>query len=117
VDGLHSQVQGFIPTGWYPTAARALPDGRVALVSGRGLRSYANPSGPSPMKVPARSHEGIRSDEYVGKIQSGSVAFVDAFSPQQLDAHSKVVMANSPYRDSLLDDVRLPATNPIPSRR
>jgi DNA-binding beta-propeller fold protein YncE len=31
----HSRVIGFIPTGWYPTAARALPDGRLAILNGK----------------------------------------------------------------------------------
>src|SRR3984893_9576380 len=43
-----SHVLGFIPTGWYPTAARALADGRLVVIHGRGPRSYPNPHGPTP---------------------------------------------------------------------
>ena len=43
-----SQVLGFVPTGWYPTAARALSDGRLMVLNGKGSRSYPNPNGPSP---------------------------------------------------------------------
>ena len=35
-----SQVLGFVPTGWYPTAARALADGRLVVLNGKGSRSY-----------------------------------------------------------------------------
>src|SRR5262249_25307212 len=39
-----SQVDGFIPTGWYPTAASFSADGRqIFVLSGKGLTSAANP--------------------------------------------------------------------------
>ena len=38
-----ADVRGFIPTGWYPTAARALASDKLVILSGRGLRSYPNP--------------------------------------------------------------------------
>jgi YVTN family beta-propeller protein len=36
VSGLRSVPLGFLPTGWYPTAARVLAGGRIAVVNGRG---------------------------------------------------------------------------------
>src|SRR3984957_14517836 len=45
-----SQVLGFVPTGWYPTAASALADGRLVVLNGKGSQSYPNPNGPSPAK-------------------------------------------------------------------
>jgi YVTN family beta-propeller protein len=39
-----SEVEGFIPTGWYPTAAMFSRDGsRVFVLSGKGLTSSPNP--------------------------------------------------------------------------
>ena len=38
-----SHVKGFIPTGWYPTAVRALPSGTLVVLNGKGVRSYPNP--------------------------------------------------------------------------
>ena len=35
-----SRVEGFIPTGWYPTAVRSLPGGRLIVLNGRGGGSY-----------------------------------------------------------------------------
>src|SRR5260370_213655 len=51
-----SGVQGFLPTGWYPTAARRRAGGKLAIVSGRGLRSYPNPQGPDPSKKARPRH-------------------------------------------------------------
>jgi len=47
-----ADVHGFIPTGWYPTAARALANGKLVILSGRGLRSYPNREGHNPTKHP-----------------------------------------------------------------
>ncbi|MDQ6678944.1 MAG: bifunctional YncE family protein/alkaline phosphatase family protein [Acidobacteriota bacterium] len=98
-----TRVSGFIPTGWYPTAVRGLRDGRLIVVNGKGLRSYANPKGPGPLKSPEPPHLGIRSDQYVGSIQRGTVAFVDPFDSAALANYTKAVRANSPYRDTKLD--------------
>jgi len=98
-----SRVAGFIPTGWYPTAARVLPDGRLVVLNGRGSRSYPNPQGPNPVRRVAPSHLGPAGVQYVGRIQTGSVSFVPPFDESQLIAYSKAVFGNSPYRDSKLD--------------
>ena len=113
VSGPHSAVQGFVPTGWYPTAAFGLPDGRMGVLNGRGLRSYANPGGPNPMKRPEPVHEGTPAIEYVGHIQTGTVQFVDIPDEKQLAAYSDEVVANSPYRDEKLDDPGTPQGNPV----
>jgi YVTN family beta-propeller protein len=109
----HSRVVGLVPTGWYPTAAFGLPDGRLAVLNGRGLRSYANPGGPNPMKRPEPVHEGTNAIEFVGRIQRGTVQFVDIPDEKQLDAYTAEVLANSPYRDEKLDDAGTPQGNPV----
>lgn len=111
-----SRVAGFIPAGWYPTAAITLAGGRLAVLNGKGGGSHANPKGPQPNRQAARSHEGIRSDQYVGSIQRGTVSWIDPLTPERLEAHTRTVFANSPYRDELLDDVRIPQANPVPSK-
>jgi len=99
-----TRVAGFIPTGWYPTAVRGLKNGRLAIANGKGLRSYPNPKGPGPLTRAEPPHLGIRSDQYVGTIQRGTVSFLDAFDQATLAGYSKAVRANSPYRDSKLDE-------------
>jgi YVTN family beta-propeller protein len=111
-----ADVRGFIPTGWYPTAARALAGDKLVILSGRGLRSYPNPKGPNPTKAPAPRHEGIVAEEYVGKIQTGTVGFLPTPGDAQLDAYSATVLANSPYNDLKLDTAGIPPGGPVPSK-
>lgn len=111
-----SRVAGFIPTGWYPTAARSMADGRLLVFNGRGSSSRANPQGPSPFRRPSPLHAGLDSVQYVGAIQTGTVSVIAPFDDDQLDKYTKETMANSLYRDDLLDDARVPAGSPIPGR-
>ncbi len=117
VSGLRTRVQGFIPTGWYPTAARSLADGRLLVLNGRGLRSYANPNGPGPVRRTAPVHEGPAvMNEYVGYMQTGTASVIAPFDEDQLDQYTKTALANSPYRDAMLDGVETGPNSPIPGR-
>ena len=106
-----SHVTGFIPTGWYPTAARALKGGTLVVLNGRGGRSYPNPQGPSPVRKPEPLHRGIRAPEYVARMQTGTASFVPPPTDEQLDGYTRTVLANSAYRDSKLETP--PAVPPI----
>lgn len=110
-----SRVVGFIPAGWYPTGVTALSRGRVAILNGRGLRSHANPHGPQPMRTVIAPSTGTPEVQYVARLQTGTVGFVDAPDEKQLAAYTRTVLANSPYRDALLDRVETGRANPIPS--
>lgn len=112
----YSRVLGFLPTGWYPTAVRVLPDGRTVVLNGKGLRSFPNPRGPSPQRRPAPEGRGIEAPEFVARIQTGSASIIDPFTDEQLAAHSQTVFRNSPYTDGLLDLVPTGEGNPVPSR-
>lgn len=103
VAGVRSRVLGFVPTGWYPTAARSLAGGRLIVLNGRGLRSFPNPQGPNPFKRVERSHIGARSDQYIGVLQTGSASVIDKFTADQLEAYTRMVLDNTPYRDRVLD--------------
>ena len=111
-----TRVKGFIPAGWYPTAVRTVRDGRLFVLNGRGLRSYPNPNGPGPMRRPAPSHGGTAVVQYVGRIQTGTASVIAPFSDEQLAAWTKETLANSPYRDDLLDFVGTGTDNPIPAQ-
>ena len=105
-----SRVEGFIPTGWYPTAARVLPNGTLVVLNGRGGGSHPNPHGPNPTRRPEASHQGDAGIvEYVGRIQTGTASFIDPFTGEQLQSYTKIAMANSAYRDEKLD-----TPNPFP---
>src|SRR5262249_45903957 len=105
-----SKVLGFVPTGWYPTAVRALRDGRLLALNGKGMGSHPNPNGPNPSKWPAPGPKM----EYVAAIQEGSASVIGNFTQQELDAYSKTVMENSPYRDSMLKTAGIAKGNPVP---
>jgi hypothetical protein len=110
-----SQVLGFVPTGWYPTAARALGDGRLVVLNGRGGGSLPNPQGPNPTRRPEPVHEGVAAPQYVGRIQTGTASFIDPIGDAPLREYSKTVFSNSPYKDSRLDDAGTANTGPIPN--
>ena len=102
-----SRVEGFIPTGWYPTAARGLAGGALVVLNGKGLRSYPNnQNGPNPLKRPEIAHAGEPAPvvQYVGRMQTGTASWIPAFTDEQLAAWTTKALANSPYRDSKLDD-------------
>jgi YVTN family beta-propeller protein len=110
VVGSASKVLGFVPTGWYPTAVRALHDGRLLVLNGKGLGSHPNPNGPDFRR---RGQPGVGT-AYVAAIQEGSASLIANFDDQQLQAYTKTVVENSPYRDSLLQKAGIPKGNPVP---
>ncbi len=103
ITGPRSTVLGFVPTGWYPTAAFSLPDGQMGILNGKGPRSFPNPDGPSPRKAGEAVHVGTGEIQYVGRIQRGTLQIVDTSDAGKLDAMTKEVVANSPYNDDKLD--------------
>ncbi|MDR3701681.1 MAG: bifunctional YncE family protein/alkaline phosphatase family protein [Candidatus Sulfopaludibacter sp.] len=103
VSGTRSRVEGFIPTGWYPTAVRVLPSGTLVVLNGKGLGSHANPNGPNPLQKAAPVHEGIRQDQYVGQIQTGTASWIAPFPLSQLETWTHKALADSAYNDDKLD--------------
>src|SRR5262249_35059923 len=62
-----SRVLGFIPTGWYPTAAMFSRDGsRIFVLSGKGLTSQANPRY-------ARRDLPFGEQQYIGALLTGTL--------------------------------------------
>jgi len=104
VSGQRSLVQGFIPTGWYPTAVRALASGTLVVLNGKGLRSYPNPHGPNPKRSTEPIHEGMPNPEFVARMQTGTASWIEPFTMEQLDGWTRAALANSPYRDEKLDE-------------
>jgi DNA-binding beta-propeller fold protein YncE len=104
ISGEHTSVQGFIPTGWYPTAVRVLDDNQLVVLNGKGLGSRANPDGPVPTKPKQALSQGgpVVSPGYVAHIQTGTAAFIPAVTESALAAYSDTVQRNSPYRDEMI---------------
>jgi hypothetical protein len=87
-----SMVEGFIPTGWYPTAVRALPSGGLMVLNGKGVRSYPNPKGPEV--------------EHVAAIQKGTASWIEPFDANQLLAWTQTALSNSAFNNDGSDDAR-----------
>jgi DNA-binding beta-propeller fold protein YncE len=104
ISGVRSHVLGFIPTGWYPTEVRVLPDGQLTILDGKGLGSRANPDGPNPAKRGQPLFQGgpVVAPGYVPHIQTGTVAFLPAPDRDHLNTYTQTVLDNSPYRDDIL---------------
>jgi YVTN family beta-propeller protein len=97
-----SEVEGFIPTGWYPTSVRASRDGkRIFVANGKGLASGSNVGGPQPGKATDAS-------QHIKVLLKGSVSLINLPAKAKLAELSRRVYANSPYTDSLLKAARPP---------
>lgn len=106
-----SEVEGFIPTGWYPTAAAFDQDGkRIFILSGKGLTSAPNPRAPQP-GIPGA--EG----QYIGALLQGSLSIVDTPDEATLKAFTRKVYELTPYTDARkLAPPDAPKVSPIPTK-
>jgi YVTN family beta-propeller protein len=98
-NGARSFVDGFIPTGWYPTGAVFSRDGKQMLVlSGKGLAPAANPlTGGMEVRL------------------LGAVSSVPVPDRTTLLEMTRKVMTLTPYTDaSRLAPVGVPVGSPIP---
>lgn len=100
-----SKVKGFIPSGWYPTAARFTRDGKkILILSGKGLTSTANPRGPE-------------DPNYIGQLLLGTLSMLDVPNDDQLASYTQRVYALTPYSDAIrLTPAHAPQNSPIPSK-
>ncbi len=97
VSDYQSDVLGFVPTGWYPTAVSVAKDGRIFIANGKGRGGFPNPGGPNPTR-------GVNREQYVATIQKGSLSVVPAPGDQQLAEFSAQASRNSAYQDDKLDE-------------
>jgi DNA-binding beta-propeller fold protein YncE len=94
----NSFSKGFIPTGWYPTCVRVAGN-TVFVANGKGLTSMANPYGPSPVseKEKVERHMGIRNDQYIAGLFTGTLQAIAIPDEEQLGIYSRAVYQNVPY--------------------
>ncbi len=121
-----SQVKGFIPTGWYPTAVAVSKDGKHLLIGvGKGLQTKPNPIPPptsakkdEPTKAkeePRTAGRGLRFP-YIGTTLSGSLSIVPIPDDKALAAYTETVYKNCPYSDNLLTGAPHPVKTAIPTK-
>jgi YVTN family beta-propeller protein len=106
-----SEVEGFIPTGWYPTSVAFTKDGsRLLILSGKGLTSGPNPRGPVPGD---RGMEG----QYSGGMLQGSLTTLAVPDPDALKQYTKRVYDITYYTDKKkLAPEGAPMDSPIPAK-
>jgi DNA-binding beta-propeller fold protein YncE len=105
-----SVVGGFLPTGWYPTAAQFSRDGRrIFVLSGKGLASAANPRGAQP-GIPAAP------GQYIGELLQGSLSVLPVPDAKALAAYTRTVYRLTPYAAVRLAPAGAPKGSPIPAR-
>jgi YVTN family beta-propeller protein len=104
-----SAVSGFIPTGWYPTAAQFSHDGkRIFVLSGKGLTSMANPKGGQP-GIPGR---------YIAELLQGSLSILPVPDAKALAAYTRTVYRLTPALSPAARSApaAAPKGSPIPAR-
>jgi YVTN family beta-propeller protein len=111
-DPQRSVVEGFIPAGWYPTAAQFSRDGsHIYVLSGKGLTSQANPRGSQP-GIP-----GSGDGQYTGAMFQGTLSVVGTPDAATLKAMTKTVYSLTPFNaNTVLSPASVPAGSPIPQK-
>jgi hypothetical protein len=111
-----SEIRGFIPTGWYPSAVAISPDDeRIVVGNSKGGTSPANPRGPQPNKP---NYGWTPDSEYVGKVITGTASLIYTPQPNDLARMTRQVYRNTPYGDHLLEQTELKSSVPhiVPDR-
>jgi len=106
-----SDVEGLIPTGWYPTAAKFSHDGStIYILSGKGLAPAAN-----PRLRPGPASGGER--QYIAGMLTGTLTILPTPSRSQLTAMTRTVRDITRYSDATrLTPANAPAASAIPAR-
>jgi len=108
-----SEVEGFIPTGHYPTAAMMSRDGRqVFVLSGKGLTSS-----PNPKFVDAHRAIPGGSSQYIASLIPGTLSVLPTPDREHLETLNRMAYSVTPYSDEhRLAPKDAPAASPIPKR-
>lgn len=109
-----SLVNGFIPTGWYPSAVAVSPDNKFLLVgNGKGLASRAN--WPPQVSKPKSGYRGIGFDTNP-RLFDGSLSFIARPDNARMVAYTEQVRRNSTYRPVQFKQAPLTSDSIIPAR-
>jgi YVTN family beta-propeller protein len=107
-----SEVEGFIPTGWYPTAAMFSRDGsKVFVLSGKGLGSSPNPR--------FRTTGGGTGAErqYIAATIPGTLSILPTPDRDRLRDLTRQAYSVTPYSDDRrLVPAGAPPDSPVPGR-
>jgi YVTN family beta-propeller protein len=87
VDLDKNQVQGFLPTGWYPTAVASLPNGNLFVANAKGVAERI-PNDKPLLTIPGRS-------QYIQNIIEGTVSILNREAMGNLPQLSAQVLKNN----------------------
>ncbi|HZZ41389.1 MAG TPA: bifunctional YncE family protein/alkaline phosphatase family protein [Tepidisphaeraceae bacterium] len=107
-----SVVEGFVPTGWYPTAV-ATDGHRLFVANGKGLGNLG-PNIDAPFTAP-REVGGIKFNHPTGLLE-GSISFIDEPTQADLAKYTDQVRKNSPYTPDAFLHTKSPSDSIIPSK-
>jgi YVTN family beta-propeller protein len=98
-----SEVLGFIPTGWYPTAVAVSPDGKKIFAgTGKGgMRLRGNFPAATEYKI--GSPDPKKPYDYVGSQLEGTFSIIDAPDRAQLKIYTAQVKNNFPNPAAQID--------------
>ncbi|HZZ43740.1 MAG TPA: beta-propeller fold lactonase family protein [Tepidisphaeraceae bacterium] len=103
VDLSSSELRGYLPTGWYPSALAVTPDGKRLLIANAKGHSIRNPNNTHDRHDPKRKATSLT-------VLEGNVASVTIPSTKQLaDLTNQVIAENH------LDSLERHAPNPLAS--
>lgn len=112
---------GFIPVGWYPTNVKCV-DNKLWVTNGKGLRSFPNPQGPSPVDVREKfgHHSGdagkTKGVQYIAGMFLGALSVIDMPDAATLKKYSDQVYRNTPYEKQREYVAGSEPGNPIPAK-
>ena len=116
-----SEVEGFIPVGWYPTNVKVIGK-KIFVTNGKGFSSQANPYGPDPTKKDQKvyyqngdSTKPIQV-QYIAGLFKGSLSIIDRPGEKQLSSYTRQVYANTPYAKKKEREAAGEKGNPIPMK-
>ncbi|MBM3783430.1 MAG: hypothetical protein FJW30_03670 [Acidobacteria bacterium] len=99
-----TQILGFLPAAWYPSALALLPGPRLVVGNAKGLGGYSNLTGPTSSLAPGGK------TTHIGALQKGTIHFVPlANMKSELKAWTQRVYDNVPFRDGQLQQAAAPA--------
>jgi YVTN family beta-propeller protein len=106
-----SEVEGWVPVGWYPTSVMFSRDGsRFFVLNGKGLTSESNPRGPQPGNVRGEGR-------YTGSMLQGALSIVPTPDATARAAMTRRVLELTPYKDATrLAPAGAPIASPVPRR-
>ena len=113
--------KGFIPVGWYPTAVKVIGK-KLWVANGKGLSSFANPNGPSPMgrkqevNYQAGDLKQVQPVQYIAGLFKGTMSILPEPGEKLLGDYSALVYENTPYTKSGELQAKGEPGNPVPMK-